>query len=39
MNFDLFFHRCKVRQKIKNEYCIILMALDPERDSSVSMAE
>ena len=44
--FDLIdhlnYHNCKVRQKIKDEYCIILIALDPEstaeRDSSVSMA-
>ena len=34
--FDLYYHNCKVRQKIKDEYCII--ALDPERDSPVSMA-
>ena len=37
LNIDLFYHKCKVRQKIKDEYCIILIALDPERDSSVSL--
>ena len=37
-HFYLFCHKCKVRQKIKDEYCIILIALDPVRDSSVSMS-